>query len=310
MTAATREREFPTAWLGSVLLHGALIAAALVSWNTRDIQGGTVVPVKIITNASQTDLRAAIEAPVEQTAQTEAPAPDAPLETVAPTPAPPTPAPAPAPQPKPAPPQPAPQPAPKTAPQKTPTPKPAPKAPPQKATPAPAPKTPAAKAPAAKAPDRPRPAAKSEESLDLDALADSLSKLRPSGGSRSSAPKGASRAETARQARPAAGEGMAASSIPGLQDRLEDVWNPNCSVEGGRDVRVRVTFVVGPGGVIDRDTPPTAGGLETSSNPVVRVAAERAIRAVRQAAPLTMVPRSNYGKPITANFDPSKGCDG
>lgn len=291
MSAATREREFPTAWLGSLLLHGALIAAALVSWNTRDLQGGTVVPVKIITNASQTDLRAAIEAPAEQAAQTEAPVPDAPVEMVAPdpTPAPPTPAPAPTP-------------AAKTPPQKT---QPAPKTPPQKAapTPAPTPKAPAPKAPAPK-----RPAAKAEEGLDLDALADSLAKLRPSGGSRSSAQKGANRAETARQARPAAGEGMAASSIPGLQDRLEDVWNPNCSVEGGRDVRVRVTFVVGPGGVIDRDNPPTAGGLETSSNPVVRVAAERAIRAVRQAAPLTMVPRSNYGKPITANFDPGKGC--
>lgn len=291
MSAATREREFPTAWLGSLLLHGALIAAALVSWNTRDLQGGTVVPVKIITNSSQTDLRAAIEAPAEQAAQTEAPVPDAPVEMVAPdpTPAPPTPAPAPTP-------------AAKTPPQKT---QPAPKTPPQKAapTPAPTPKAPTPKAPAPK-----RPAAKAEEGLDLDALADSLAKLRPSGGSRSSAQKGANRAETARQARPAAGEGMAASSIPGLQDRLEDVWNPNCSVEGGRDVRVRVTFVVGPGGVIDRDNPPTAGGLETSSNPVVRVAAERAIRAVRQAAPLTMVPRSNYGKPITANFDPGKGC--
>jgi outer membrane biosynthesis protein TonB len=291
--SATREREFPTAWLGSLLLHGALIAAALVSWNSRDLQGGTVVPVKIITNASQTDLRPAVEAPVEQTAQTEAPVPDAPLETVTPAPSPAPPEPAPPPPPKPAPPQPAPKP----------EPKPAPKTPPQKATPTPAPKTPATKTPAQKAPP-----AKREESLDLDALADSLSKLRPSGGSRSSAPKGANRAETARQARPNAGEGMAASSIPGLQERLEDVWNPNCTVEGGRDVRVRVTFVVGPGGAIDRANPPTAGGLETSSNPVVRVAAERAIRAVRQAAPLTMVPRSNWGKPITANFDPSKGC--
>ena len=295
MTAATREREFPTAWLGSLLLHGALIAAALVSWNTRDMQGGTVVPVKIITNASQTDLRAAIEAPDEQAAQTEAPVPNAPLETVAPapTPAPPTPAPAPTP-------------AAKTPPQKTaPAPTPAPKAPPQKAAPTPAPKAPAPKAAAPK-----RPAAKTEDSLDLDALANSLAKLRPSGGSRSSAQKGANRSETARQARPNAGEGMAASSIPGLQERLEDAWNPNCSVEGGQDVRVRVTFVVGAGGVIDRANPPSAGGLETSANPVVRVAAERAIRAVRQAAPLTMVPSSNYGKPITANFDPSKGCAG
>lgn len=293
MTAATREREFPTGWLGSVLLHGALIAAALVTWNTREIQGGTVVPVKIVTNAAQTDLRPAIEAPTEQTAQTETPVPDAPLETVAPAP-------------DPAPPTPAPQPAPKAPPQKTtPAPKPAPKAPAQKAAP-----TPAAKAPAPKSPPQKRPATKSEDSLDLDALANSLAKMRPSGGSRSSAQKGQSRAETAREARPNAGEGMAASSIPGLQDRLEDVWNPNCTVEGGREVRVRVTFVVGPGGVIDRDNPPTAGGLEQSSNPVVRVAAERAIRAVRQAAPLTMVPRSNYGKPITANFDPSKGCAG
>lgn len=307
MTAATREREFPTGWLGSVLLHGALIAAALVTWNTRDIQGGTAVPVKIITNAAETNLRPAIEAPVEQTAQTETPVPDAPLETLAPTPEPAPPTPAPAPAPKTPPQKTAPAPTPRPPPQKTapaPTPKPAPKAPAPKPAPAPTAKAPPQKAP----PQKAAPAAKSEESLDLDALANSIAKMRPSGGSRSSAPKGQNRPETARQARPNAGEGMAASAIPGLQERLEDVWNPNCTVEGGRDVRVRVTFVVGAGGVIDRENPPTAGGLENSSNPVVRVAAERAIRAVRQAAPLTMVPRSNYGKPITANFDPTKGC--
>lgn len=278
MMAAARQREIPGGWLGSVVLHGALLAAALFAWPKHDMQGGTVVPVKILTNAAETNLRPAIEAPDVQTAQTEDPAPQAPLETVAPTP-------------DPAPPTPAP-------PRPTPTPKVAPKTPPT-----PAPKTPAPKA----APQKTTPPQKAQPtpSLDLAELRRELG-VRPSGGRRSSAPKGQNRPETDRVARPDAGEGLSASSVPGLQEQLSELWNPNCQVQGGRSARVVVTFVVGPGGRLMEK--PTAGGQEFTTG-VPRVAAERAINAVEIAEDrghLAMVPRSLHGKKITARFDPSQ----
>src|SRR5690606_11003837 len=127
---------------------GAVLAAALISWPwSRDLKVGTVTPVKIVTNADVTDLRAASQAEQEQTAQTETPALDAPAEMV--------------------------QPSPDSADQ------------PQPAQ--------QAKAATNPAPTKPAPPSK-EKGLDLDALAASLAKSTK-GASRSSAPKGANRAE-------------------------------------------------------------------------------------------------------------------
>ncbi|MET0295279.1 MAG: energy transducer TonB [Phenylobacterium sp.] len=296
MSAAARHREFPGGWAGSALLHGLLLASLLVAWPKHEIQSGTPVPVKIVTNAPRTDLRPAIEAPEVQTAQTETPAPDAPLEAPAPTPAPPTPTP-----PKPAPPTPA-KPAPPrpTPPTPAPTPKPAP--------PTPAPKAPTPKAaPSKAAPARPSPAA-SAPSLDLSELRRELGAA--SGGRRSSAARGRNQAETDRQARPDAGQGLLASSIPGLQEQLSELWNPNCQVQGGRQARVAVTFVVGAGGKLQGR--PTADGHENAGG-VPGAAALRAIMAVQTAAGqgvlASVVPRSMHGKEITARFDPSQ-CSG
>ena len=197
---------------------------------------------------------------------TEAPVPDAPMETVAPTPEPlPTPTP-PTPQPK------ADAPAAKPAPPK----------------PAPTPK--------------PKPA---EKQLDLDSLLAGLPKPR-SGGKASSAPKGPSRPETATQARPDLGSGLNANALAGLTDELQRRWNPNCDVEGGRDVRVQVTFMIGQGGGVQGAV--SAGGQEQSSNPVVRAAAERAIGAVYGASPFRMLPRDFYGQRVKVNFNAREAC--
>lgn len=268
----------------SAALHLGVVGAMLISWPwAKDLKVGTVVPVNIVTNAPTTDVRKAIEAPEEQTAQTEDPVPDAPLETVAPEP---TPAPTPTP-PKPVP-----------APTPTPTPKaPAPTPPKPTPTPTPAAKTPAPKTPAAKTP----PTKAAEKSLDLDSLMASLSK-----GSKSSAPKGASRPETAKQARPAVGAGVSANALAGLSEELQRRWNPNCDVEGGSDVRVRVTFTIGSSGAVTGQV--SAGGQENSSNPVVRAAAERAISAVYGASPFRTLPRDFYGERVAVNFNAREAC--
>lgn len=273
-----RERsEFSGAMLASALLHAGVIGAALISWPwAKQLPLGSAVPINIVANAPVTDLAPAEQGPEDAPAQTEEPVPEAPAPPAAP---------APTPQPVPIPPKPAPAPAP--APKPVPTPKPAP-------APRPAPAKPAQKAPA-------KPAPKAEKGLDLDALAASLP-----GAQRSSAAKGPARQATAPETRPDLGSGQAASAIAGMSDEIQKRWNPNCNVEGGRDVRLKVSFTLGGGGQVVGQV--GAHGAENSADPVVRAAAERAIRAVYAAAPFTRLPRSLYGQRFDLNFKTSEAC--
>lgn len=282
------------AMAGSVLLH-LLLGAALVflkPW-ARDIPPGSAVPVTLVTTADIPDVRPADASPEPQTAQTEAPVPEAPPEPAAAAPPPPQPAPRPAPPPVPTP---APVPKPVARPAPTPKPSPAPAAVAPKPTPA-KPSPPSRPVPTTAA----RPPAKS---LNLDALAASVAKA----GATSSAPKGPTRPETALQAREAAGaaKGLSASALAGLADELQRRWNPNCDVEGGKDVRIRATFTLGFGGQVLGTV--DAGGLENSSNPVIQAAAERAIRAIHQAAPFSTLPRDLFGQRVAVNFNAREAC--
>jgi protein TonB len=262
-------REFSPALAGSALLHLTAAVLLMLNWHSnRDLKVGSVVPVTIVANAPDTDLAPAIQAPEVQAAATETPVPEAPPQVTPPPPKP-------QPQTKPAPPVPQPTPAP------TPTPKPTP----PKPTPA---------KPQATAKPAPR-------SLDLDALAASLSKSSKS----SSAARGAARPETALQARPAMGAGQAAAAMSGLADELQRRWNPNCDVEGGRDVKVRVSFVLGSGGQVVGQPISQIVGPATA---VSQAAAERAIRAVYAASPFRDLPRQFYGDRIAVNFNAREAC--
>jgi outer membrane biosynthesis protein TonB len=292
-----KRREISPALMGSVALHVAVAAALLISWPfERNLKLGSAVPVTIVANAPADDLRAAVQAPEAQTAQAEQPTPQAPPEPTPPAPQPapeppaPQPEPRPAPQPKPAPqPTPAPQKAPKPL-EKAPTPKPEPAKPAEKPHPAP------------KAEAKPKP----ERTLDLDALASSLSKMtRSSGGKASSAAKGPARAETAPQARPAMGAAEAAAALNGLTEELQRRWNPNCDVAEARDVLVHVTFVLNAGGGVMGDV---RAQIRGPANPASRAAADRAVSAVYAAAPFRTLPREFYGQPIGVNFDAKKAC--
>jgi outer membrane biosynthesis protein TonB len=276
-----KRREISPALMGSVALHTAVAAALLISWrHPRDLKIGAVVPVTIVSNAPPADLSPAIEAPEAQTAQVEQPTPEAPPEPVPP-------APTPAPQP------PAPQPAPA---------KPQPPAPKPVATPKPAP-TPI---PTPKPPPKPQPPTKAEKSLDLDALAASVSKLsKPSGAKASSAANGAARPETATQARTGQGAAVSAAAMNGFIEDLQRRWNPNCGVQGGRDVTVRATFQVGSSGQLASDVATQANG---PNPPVTAAAAVRAASAIQAAAPFRSLPREYYGQRISVNFNAREAC--
>ncbi len=262
-----RERtSMSPALLASLLLHGGLVVATLVSWPwlSKSVDIGPVVPVTIVANAPVSNVRPAVQAPEVLEALTEDPAPEAPVEAVAP-------------------PDPVPDP--------VPTPKPAPKAAPPKPVPA------------------PKPAPKKAESLDLDALAASIQPKKAAGQPKSSARKGPNRAETAVDARPAVGAatGLAANALASLAADLERRWNPNCEVEGGSSVDIRVAFrIASSGRVIGQ---PEASG-EHSSDPVVKAASDRAKRAVRQAEPFENLPADLYGERIVVRFNAQKACAG
>jgi outer membrane biosynthesis protein TonB len=283
--ARQRDRDpIAPALAGSLGLHLLVAALFFVTWPwSKELKIGTAVPVNIVTNAPTTNMRPAVEAPQEQTAATETPAPEAPLQP----PAPPTPEPQPAPKPTPTPPKP-------TPPKPVPTPpKPAP-TPTPKPTPKPVEKTPPAKP-------------ETHKDVDLDKLLASVTKGgRPSGAQQSSAAKGATRPETATQARPAAGTGLQANQLRGLADELQRRWNPNCDVEGGRDVQVKVTFTLGMSGQVVGEV--SANGAERSANAVVQTAADRAIRAVYAASPFRNLTRDFYGQRISVNFNAREAC--
>ena len=85
----SRDTGFSPALIGSVVLHGAVAAAILVGWPWKTpipITLGESVPVTIVTEGP-TNVRPAEEAPVEQTAQTEDPVPQASPQPPAPVPA-------------------------------------------------------------------------------------------------------------------------------------------------------------------------------------------------------------------------------
>lgn len=89
--------NFSPALVGSIALHGAIVVAILIGpWKpSKPVIIGESVPVTIVTEGP-TNVRPAIEDVVDQTAQTEAPTPQADPQPPAPVPAPvPTPAPAP-----------------------------------------------------------------------------------------------------------------------------------------------------------------------------------------------------------------------
>jgi outer membrane biosynthesis protein TonB len=265
-----REPQISPGLLASIALHGAvaaLIAFGLPWKKSEPITIGESVPVTIVTNGP-TNVRPAEEAPEEQTAQTPDPVPEATPQPPAPTPAP-TPTPAPAPPPKP-----------------TPVPKPA-------VTPTPA---------------KPTPTQKKPDTDFFASLEASIAKSKKATGKpTANAAKGPARSETSVSARPAMGAatGLSAAALGRLQGEVQDRWNPNCEVEGGANVSVRVVFTIGPGGRVvgQPESPGTS-----SPDPVIKAASDRAVRALFAASPFAYLPSDLYGQKIALNFNAKQAC--
>src|SRR5215217_1356903 len=82
-------------------------------------------------------------------------------------------------------------------------------------------------------------------------------------------------------------------------------WNPNCEVEGGGNVDIRVSFRVSTNGRLLAAPESSADG---ASDPVIRAASDRAKRAVRQTEPFDTLPPELYGEKITVRFNGKTAC--
>lgn len=278
-----RERSgiSPALAVSAVIHVGALLAVIFLGGLfKKPIELGGGVPVTLVAEGPPI-LRDAPEAPEESVAQTEDPAPLPPE----PDPSPPTP---PAPQPTPAKPEPTPA---KPTPKPTPTPKPKP-TPTAKPSPTPTPTK------------KPTP----RQDLDLDRLLSDVQSSRPS---RPAKPSGGRQGPAKPDSTPAPGasKGQISQASKGylltLGTDLGRRWNPNCEVEGGAAVDIRISFRVSTNGRLL--APPESSG-ENSSDPVVKAASDRAKRAVRATEPFDTLPPELYGEKIVVRFNAKTAC--
>jgi len=274
------------AYAASAGLHLIVLLAGVIAWPwMAPTKIMTVTPVTLVTRAEVTDLRAAEKAEAVQEAAIETPVETAPPEVVTPPP--------------PAKPQPTPKPVP---------PKPAP------TKPAPAFNLDQLAASVSKAkPQKPAPAAKPAPSLDLDALAASVGKS-PSSAKPSSAPKGATRAQTDLVARQAvgAGKGATVDQLAAISAKLGRLWNPNCGVEGSANVVVKIRLTLDPNGRLLRAVLVDEQRINGSGDSVLRAAATRALTAVARAAPYDELPSEDFAnwRSFVVAFDARQQCRG
>lgn len=281
--ARSRTNRTP-ALAAAALLHGAVLALAILSlqWGGKRLTVGSVVPVEIV-NGPPADAAPAVQAPEPTPAQ--APEPDPQATQPAASPAPPTPAPP------------------------TPTPK--------QATP-----TPPVGKPTATATAKPAPLGqgKPAKGLNLDQLASSIAHAKPSRPTKSfsladleaSLRKGKGRQGPPRQqAAPQTGQGtqdhISASSVNGLAAKLQELWNPNCDVEGAAGINVKVRIHFGPGGTLTAAPELVDRSIDPLSSTLMGAAAHRALSAVVRGAPFTDLP-PNFAGDVIVNFNAKQAC--
>jgi outer membrane biosynthesis protein TonB len=319
--------DMPVGSAASILVHGGILVAALLAWQTAP----RIMPEDVIAVDMVSDTPSVVgENTTAETAQVgvDTPTPSPLPEPLAPAPAEPVPAPtqatpsppseqvtppspaAPVPppvpqlaprpsiQPPPKPTQVQPAPAPKPAPAPQTKPKPAPKAQPQ-----PQPKS----APAVRAGPRPNATAPPIE-FDL-AAASSAATGADSGGRRS--PQLASRGQAGRLGKAGGGTQLTGDLEAALRSQIQPCWLEPANMSNPGSLLVVVSIDLGIDGRLLRDPVLVTPSSRAGASPTLVVAIDNALRAVRECAPFTLPPdRYESWKQVRFNFDPRRMARG
>jgi outer membrane biosynthesis protein TonB len=275
------DRRSPTGWVGSLVLHGAVVIGTLFTVShTLDIadQSPPVVPIDLVTIAQKTNIRASAH---HERHIAPNPTPPVPKEMPEPPQVQPQPAPPPSPQPQPAPPKQA-------------EPEPLAEAP-QPVIPKHRPQPPQ---PVVKQPETKPQEEKSQEqkNFDVDKVLALLNKVAPSKSAAPDAP------EAQRNVRGfGAQNAMTADLVDALRSQISRCWSPPVGAPHPQIVHFELTL--NPDGSVARSPQLT----NNSGDPYFHAAAEAARRAIYECAPYKL-PADRYSewRDITDfKFDPT-----
>lgn len=267
----------------SLVLHLALFASAFIYFprSASQLSESVLVPVELVTLSDITNIRAARPDPVPE-----------PEPEVIERPQPVAPQPEPEPQPRQAEPEPIPLP-----PTQEPEPEPEPE-PVREPEPTPPPPQPEPQRPQPQ--PQPQPQRQQQQGLDLDALSTLVDRSR-----QSSAPTQADQGDARQGA--GAGTAMTATMADLFRSQASRCWREPSDAPDPASLRVQVEVQLERDGSLS--APPRlvdSNRVLGSSNPYLRLAGERAVRAVIECAPYAM-PAAQYQqwRRITVNFEPS-----
>lgn len=125
--------------------------------------------------------------------------------------------------------------------------------------------------------------------MDLSALGQRLARNQPA---RPAPPAGAS-------------PGQIAAARADLASRLATLWRPNCGI-GGDALATNVTVRFRLNGGRVEGAPQVVGG--DGGDVVIAAAQDRALRAVRAAAPYDWLPEEMQDQSHTVNFNARRAC--
>lgn len=294
----------------SVVGHVAIVAVGFIALpyavDTTTSEPTPMVPVELVTISETTNIRAAEESdepePVEE--------PEVAVEEPEPEPEPeqenePTPPPPPEPEPE----ETEPEPVPEEPEPEEPEPEPIPAEEEEEPEPEPEPEEPEPEP----EPEEPEPEPEEEEeSFNLDRITSLVDKAReesPQRDEREDA--GENPPEQAEQRRESAGlsSDLTMSEYDALRARMIECWRAPVDAPNPQELRVTVRVELNRDGTLaGQPRLQNQARINMSGDPYLKLAGERAIRAVQQCAPYSFLPEEKYSawREIDMNFDPSE----
>ena len=170
-----------------------------------------------------------------------------------------------------------------------------------------APPDPTPKPPTKPATPAPSPSAARKPALDLDRLMSDVQAARAPARRQAGGGGGTARRDRTLAVGTSIGPSAGAKGyLLTLGTDLGRRWNPNCLVEGGADVNIKVSFIVASNGRLLAD--PTSSGGNAAPGSLTRAGSDAAIRAIRMTEPFPNFPPELYGEKVTVNFNANQVC--